>query len=151
MAASSLSCGTWGLRRGMQDLLLRREGSRLRCAGFSLVVACGFSLSSCGAQGPECMGSVVSSTWALSLRHTGSLVEARELNSCGERVSLPRGMWDLSSLTRDRTHVPCIGRQILYHWTTREVPQFCFLMPNNKFNNTCKNKTAILFYHDPNT
>ena len=31
-------------------------------------------------------------------------------------------MWDLSSLTGDRTCVPCIGRQILSHWTTREVP-----------------------------
>ena len=30
-------------------------------------------------------------------------------------------MWDLSSLTRDQTHVPFIGRQILNHWTTREV------------------------------
>ena len=31
-----------------------------RCgAGFSLVVACGFSLSSCGAWAPECVGSVV--------------------------------------------------------------------------------------------
>ena len=26
-----------------------------------------------------------------------------------------------SSQTRDRTWVPCIGRQILYQWTTREV------------------------------
>ena len=26
-----------------------------------------------------------------------------------------------SSQTRDRTRVPCIGRWILYHWTTREV------------------------------
>ena len=31
-------------------------------------------------------------------------------------------MWDLSSLTRDWTHVPCIGRQILKHWIYREVP-----------------------------
>ena len=31
-------------------------------------------------------------------------------------------MWHLgSSWTRDRTHGPCIGRQILNHWTTREV------------------------------
>ena len=30
-------------------------------------------------------------------------------------------MWDLSSLTRDWTCVPCSGRQILYHWPTREV------------------------------
>ena len=27
-----------------------------------------------------------------------------------------------SSQTRDRTHVPCIGRRILNHWATREVP-----------------------------
>ena len=31
-------------------------------------------------------------------------------------------MWDLSSLTRDRNHIPCIGRRILNLWTTREVP-----------------------------
>ena len=31
-------------------------------------------------------------------------------------------MWDLSSLTRDQTCVPCIGSQILNHWTTRKVP-----------------------------
>ena len=30
-------------------------------------------------------------------------------------------MWDPSSWTRDGTHVPCTGRQILNHWTTREV------------------------------
>ena len=30
-------------------------------------------------------------------------------------------MWGLSSLTREQTLVPCIGRQILNHWTTREV------------------------------
>ena len=28
----------------------------------------------------------------------------------------------LSSLTRDKTHVPCIIRGSLNHWTTREVP-----------------------------
>ena len=31
-------------------------------------------------------------------------------------------MWDLSSQARDQTHVPCIGRWILNHWPTREVP-----------------------------
>ena len=35
-------------------------------------------------------------------------------------------MWDLSSLTRDQTHVLYIGRQILNHWTTREVPSSSF-------------------------
>ena len=38
-------------------------------------------------------------------------------------------MWDLSSPTRDRTHVPCIVRQILYHWTTREVTVLFFKYP----------------------
>jgi len=32
-------------------------------------------------------------------------------------------MWDLSSLTRDLTCVPCIGRKILSHWTNKEVPR----------------------------
>ena len=36
-------------------------------------------------------------------------------------------MWDLGSLTRDGTHVPCIARWILNHWTTREVPNSAFL------------------------
>ena len=42
-------------------------------------------------------------------------------------VFWPRGMWDLSSLTRDRTHTPCTGRWSLNHWTAREVPvPLCF-------------------------
>ena len=28
----------------------------------------------------------------------------------------------LSCPARDKTHNPCIGRRILNHWTTREVP-----------------------------
>ena len=39
---------------------------------------------------------------------------------------LPRGMWDLSSLTRDQTSTPCNGRQNLNHWIIREVPQIVF-------------------------
>ena len=34
---------------------------------------------------------------------------------------LSNSMWDLSSLIRDKTREPCIGRQILNHWTTKEV------------------------------
>ena len=33
---------------------------------------------------------------------------------------------DLSSLIRDRTHVPCIARGVLNHWTTRKVPSLLF-------------------------
>ena len=31
-------------------------------------------------------------------------------------------MWDLNSPTRDQIQIPCVGNQILSHWTTREVP-----------------------------
>jgi len=34
---------------------------------------------------------------------------------------LARGLWDLSSLTRDRTCIPCTGRQNLNHWVSREA------------------------------
>ena len=31
-------------------------------------------------------------------------------------------LWHVkSSQNRDRTHVPCIGRRILNHWTTRDI------------------------------
>ena len=33
-----------------------------------------------------------------------------------------RCMWGFSSLTRDGTLAPCIGRRSPNHWTTREVP-----------------------------
>ena len=93
-----------------------------------LLSSCGvrvFLFSSCGARVPEHVGSVVCGTWAL--------VEERELSSCGAWAQLPRGMWDLSSLTRDRTPVPCIVRWILYRWTTREVPQSIFPSRNMRW------------------
>ena len=41
---------------------------------------------------------------------------------------LARRHVDLSSLTWDLTHIPCIGRQSLNHWTTREVLETLFLV-----------------------
>ena len=35
-------------------------------------------------------------------------------------------MWDLSSLTRDRTQAPALEVQSPNHWTSKEVPQFTF-------------------------
>ena len=58
------------------------------------------------------------STQALKL--AGSVVAAHKL-SCSH-------LCDLSSSTRDGTHVPCIARLILNHWTTKEVPQRKFLI-----------------------
>ena len=42
---------------------------------------------------------------------------AYRLSSCDIRAYLLRGMWDLSSQTRDRSCVPCIARLIFNHWT----------------------------------
>ena len=40
-----------------------------------------------------------------------------------------------SPWTRDRTRVPCIGRQILNHWTTREVLLIFLVSPCTYFGN----------------
>ena len=42
-------------------------------------------------------------------------------------VFWPRGMWDLSSPTRDRARTPRIGSRSLNQWTAREVPRMSFL------------------------
>ena len=52
----------------------------------------------------------------------GSFVAACGLSSYGVCAQLFLGMWDLGSQTRDQTLVPCIARQSLNHWTTRDVP-----------------------------
>ena len=44
------------------------------------------------------------------------------LSSCSVWAELSGSLWDFNSLTRNQTHAPCFGRQILNHWTTREVP-----------------------------
>ena len=62
---------------------------------------------SCRTWDPPCI------MWDLLLRHMDSLFVVPGL-SCS--------MWNLSSLTRDRTQLPCIGNQILNHWATREMP-----------------------------
>ena len=78
----------------MRDFfLLQCLGSSLPCSGFSLVVACGISLSSCGTWTPGCMGSVVCGTQAVSLRCGGSVVVVCGLScpmACGILVPRPR-------------------------------------------------------------
>ena len=39
-------------------------------------------------------------------------------------------MRDLSSQTRDQTLIHCIGKRILNHWTTEEVPNTLLLQLN---------------------
>ena len=107
---------------------------RVLVAAYRLfVVVCGL-LSSCGVRVFSSLVVVrrLQGTWPLQLWCTGSRAHGlcswqHTDSSCGAWAQLPRGMWDLSSLTRDRTSVPCIVRQILCHWTTKEVPRVIFL------------------------
>ena len=81
-------------------------------------------------------GCIRSQVWhtGSSLWHMGSFVAVHGLVlvvACGLQsawAQMPCSMWDLSSLTRDQTCVLCIGRWILNHWTTREVPLFTLLI-----------------------
>ena len=54
----------------------------------------------------------------------GSLLQCVAFSSCSMWASLPCHMWDLSSPTRDQICIPCIGRWILNHGPTREVPLY---------------------------
>ena len=54
-------------------------------------------------------------------------------------------MWDLTSLTRDQICIPCIGGQILNHWTIREVPPKLTLY-SWPLNNTGLNCRGILIH-----
>ena len=109
-------------------------GSSLPYMGFSLVVASG------GYYTLQCMG--FSLWWLLLLQSTGSRhagfsscsTWAQQLWLVGFRGQTQWCMglvalWHVgSSRTRNRTCVPCIGRQILNHCVTREVPNKQFLI-----------------------
>ena len=90
-------------------LQLRRVGAVLHC-GAQASHRGGFQARSTGSRHADFSSC---STWAQQLWHTG-LVAPRPVGS---------------SRTRDRTCVPCIGRQILNHCATREVPGQQVLIP----------------------
>ena len=97
-------------------------------------------LSSCGMQ---VFSSLVVALGLCSLWHVGSLDEVRELSSCGTCAYLPHSMWDLSSLTRNRARVLCIGRWILYPGPPGKSPNpFTFNMIMDKIRFT----SAILLF-----
>ena len=58
---------------------------------------------------------------------------------CGAQASLPSGMWDLSSCTRDWIRVFCIARWVLNHRMVREVLNSSILNGNFDY-------TSLLFY-----
>ena len=72
---------------------------------------------------------VYSFTWlcqVLTVAHESLVLNTGSSSNCCALPWLLHGMWDLSSLARDWTHISCIGTQILNHWTTREVPGHLF-------------------------
>ena len=80
-------------------LQLRRAGATLHRSGRASHCR---GLSRCGAQAPDAQAQQLWLTGLAAPRHVGS------------------------SQTRARTHVPCIGRQILNHCATREAPSRSF-------------------------
>ena len=94
---------------------------------------CARAFLSCGEQGGysslRCVG--FSLRWLLLVWRIGS--RRGGFRSCGTRA---QQLWLTglvarqhvgSSRTRAGARVPCVGRQILNHYATREVPQFFFL------------------------
>ena len=81
---------------------------------------CARAFSSCGKRGPLFITVHGPLTIAASLVAEHRL-QTRRLSNCGSRAG-PVALWHVgSSQTRARTRVPCIGRQILNHCTTREA------------------------------
>ena len=80
---------------------------------------CARAFSSCGEQEPLFIAVRGPLTIVASLVAEHRLQTCR-LCSCGSWAQLLRGYVG-SSQTRARTHVPCIGRRILNHCTTREA------------------------------
>ena len=86
-------------------------------------------LSSCGARASHCAGSSGCRAQAL---------EYESFHSCG---TWAQQLWRAgtvalrhigSSWTRDRTHVPCIDRWILNHWTAKNVPEMLFWIESSR-------------------
>ena len=89
---------------------------------------CARAFSSCGKWGPLFTVVCGPLTIVASLVAEHRL-QTRRLSSCGSRAELRHVG---SSQTRARTRIPCIGRQILNHCTTREAPCSFFNAHHNQ-------------------
>ena len=92
----------------------------LRCCAWAFLSCCEQALlSSCGVQASHCSSFSFCRARTLGYERFGHCsTQAKE--SCCTGLSALRHVG--SSQTRDRTYVPCIGRWILIHCFTREVP-----------------------------
>ena len=105
-AVLGLCCFVWAFSSSVSE-----DVQASHCGGFSCcrIVSRLMSFSSC-------------SSWALE----------HELSTWGTQAFIVP--WHVeSSWTRDWTPVLCIGRQILIHWTTREVQLLLFLAGGHPF------------------
>ena len=102
---------------GLPLVAVSRVYSSLCCAGFSLQW-----LLLLRSMGSRHAGFSSCGTWAQQLQLVGSRAQVQQLWHTGLVALRHVG----SSRTRVRTHVPCIGRRILNHCTTREVPAVLF-------------------------
>ena len=125
------------------------------CMGFSLVAISGGYLlfAVCGLLTAE--ASLVA--WsehglqACDLSSCSSRALEHRLSSFGTGTSLPLQHVG-SSWTRNGTHVSCIGRWVLYHWTTRKAPSNSSLERNINSQNlkfTCVHAQLCLTRCDP--
>ena len=105
-------CQVFVAAHGLSLVVASGGYSSFPCAGFSL-----WWLLSLQSIGSRCMGFSICSTRAQQLCLMGFRVQAQQLWRTGLVTPWHVG----SSWTWDRTHVPCIGRWILNHCTTREV------------------------------
>ena len=65
--------------------------------------------------------------WGLCLHCSVHIpVRVSGFSSCHTRGLSCSGIRGLSFPSRDRTHVSCVARWILTHWTTRKLPLFVF-------------------------
>ena len=107
-------CWVFVAARGLSLVAASGVSSSLRCAGFSL--------------------RWLLLLWSMGSRHTGfssCRTQVQQLWLAGSRAQAQYlwhtglvALWHVgSSRTRARTRVPCIGRRILNHCTTREAPK----------------------------
>ena len=99
------------------------------CSEWELVSSCGAKASHCG--GFSFCRAQTLDTWdSVKLQHSGLVAVAPSSRAQTQQLwhtGLAALQHVESSLTRDRTHVPCIVRQILIHYTTKEVQQYAFI------------------------
>ena len=124
LAALGLCCHAWAFPQ------LQRAGATLRCG--AQASHCG-GFSCCRARALGAWASVVVARGFQQLWLAGSRAQAQQLWRKG--LVAPRHVG--SSQTRDRTRVPCIGRRILNHCTTKEAYLFRICLKSFKIGLSC--------------